>query len=73
MFVSFRAGTTPASTEAASWWRDLLLLTLILGLLYGQALGHRALWHPDEGRYVEIPREMTVTGDYVTPRLNGVK
>ena len=51
----------------------MLLMTLILGLLFGWGLGQRALWHPDEGRYVEIPREMTVTGDYVTPRLNGVK
>ena len=51
----------------------MLLLTLTLGLLFGWGLGQRALWHPDEGRYVEIPREMTVSGDYVTPRLNGVK
>jgi len=51
----------------------MLILTLILGLLFGWGLGQRALWHPDEGRYVEIPREMTVSGDYVTPRLNGVK
>ena len=51
----------------------MLLLTLLLSLLFGFALGHRALWHPDEGRYVEIPREMVQSGDYVTPRLNGVK
>lgn len=55
------------------WWRDILLLTALLGLVFGFALGHRALWHPDEGRYVEIPREMVQSGDYVTPRLNGVK
>jgi 4-amino-4-deoxy-L-arabinose transferase-like glycosyltransferase len=73
MFASFRAAAPPTSTDAASWWRDILLLIVILGALFGQSLGHRALWHPDEGRYVEIPREMTVTGDYVTPRLNGVK
>ena len=36
-------------------------------------LGNRPLSVPDEGRYVEIPREMVVTGDYLTPRLNGVK
>lgn len=42
-------------------------------MLFGWALGNRALWHPDEGRYVEIPREMVASGDYVTPRLNGVK
>jgi len=56
-----------------SWWRDVLWLTLMLAVLFGFALGNRALWHPDEGRYVEIPREMAQSGDYITPRLNGVK
>lgn len=55
------------------WARDLALLVLLLGLLFGAGLGNRALWTPDEGRYVEIPREMVESGDYVTPRLNGVK
>jgi 4-amino-4-deoxy-L-arabinose transferase-like glycosyltransferase len=57
----------------ASALRDVLLLLLALVLLFGFALGNRALWEPDEGRYAEIPREMVVSGDYVTPRLNGVK
>jgi hypothetical protein len=35
--------------------------------------GDRFLSTPDEARYVEIPREMVYMGDYVTPRLNGVK
>jgi 4-amino-4-deoxy-L-arabinose transferase-like glycosyltransferase len=67
------------TTEAADiddgygWGRDLVLLVLALGLLWGVALGARALWGPDEGRYVEISREMVLTGNYVTPRLNGVK
>ena len=56
-----------------TWWRDIILLTLLLSLLFAIGLGRRALWEPDEGRYVEIPREMVQTGDYVTPRLNGVK
>lgn len=55
------------------WARDLLMLTLLLGALFGFKLGERALWSPDEGRYAEIPREMVVSGDYITPRLNGVK
>jgi 4-amino-4-deoxy-L-arabinose transferase-like glycosyltransferase len=53
--------------------RDLIILFLTIGLLFGIMLGNRPLSVPDEGRYVEISREMAVTGDYITPRLNGVK
>ncbi len=62
-----------ADSPTAPWWRDALLLACLLALFFGFGLGERALWHPDEGRYSEIPREMVETGDYVTPRLNGVK
>ncbi|MDD3180273.1 MAG: glycosyltransferase family 39 protein [Opitutaceae bacterium] len=55
-----------------SYRRDLLLLTLLFGLLFGFRLGSYPLANPDEGRYAEIPREMAATGDYITPRLNGV-
>ncbi|MHB8453753.1 MAG: phospholipid carrier-dependent glycosyltransferase [Acidiferrobacterales bacterium] len=57
----------------APWTRDLVILSLLIGILFGFMLGSRALWEPDEGRYAEIPREMVATGDYVTPRLDGVK
>ena len=52
--------------------RDLLILTLLFGLLLGFRLGSYELSNPDEGRYAEIPREMVAAHDYVTPRLNGV-
>ncbi len=64
---------TTSATVDKTWWRDILLLTLLLSMVFGFALGRRALWYPDEGRYVEIPREMVQSGDYVTPRLNDVK
>ena len=60
-------------SKSPSWLRDLLYLTLILSLWFGLFLGVRPLSNPDEGRYTEIPREMAATGDYVTPRLDGVK
>lgn len=52
--------------------RDLLLLTAVFVVLYLGMAWTRPLAHPDEGRYVEIPREMVESGDWVTPRLNGV-
>ena len=62
--------TEPASPF--SWSRDLLLLTLALGVFFGFRLGGRPLANPDEGRNAEIPREMVASGNWVTPRLNGV-
>nr|WP_298726679.1 glycosyltransferase family 39 protein [uncultured Steroidobacter sp.] len=44
----------------------LALLTAVWFLLPAV----RPLTHPDEGRYAEIPREMLVSGDWVTPHLN---
>ncbi len=45
----------------------------MFALLWFSNLDYRRLVHPDEGRYAEIPREMAVTGDWVTPRLDGIK
>lgn len=55
------------------WYLDLILLTLGISLLFGLLLGTRPLSVPDEARYAEIPREMLVLHDFVTPHLNGVK
>jgi 4-amino-4-deoxy-L-arabinose transferase-like glycosyltransferase len=56
-----------------TWLRDSLLLILIIGSLFGATLGSYPLDAPDGARYAEIPREMVVTGDYITPHLNGIK
>ena len=49
----------------------LVLLVCIAGLLLFD-IGGRNISSPDEGRYIEIPREMVLDHDYVLPRLNGV-
>ncbi|MDR3180076.1 MAG: glycosyltransferase family 39 protein [Holosporaceae bacterium] len=53
--------------------RGFFALALVLSIFFAYDMGIRPFADPDEGRYVEIPREMVVTGDYVTPRLNGLK
>ncbi len=65
--------TAPSPAPRQGVWRDLLLITLLFVLSYGAMLGNRALWQPDEARYSEIPREMLLSGDYLTPHLDGVK
>ncbi|MCX6880114.1 MAG: glycosyltransferase family 39 protein [Verrucomicrobia bacterium] len=67
--------TPPAGVRltSGSWLRDLAVLVVVAGLWFCSLLGLRPLSNPDEGRYAEIPREMAVTGDFVTPRLDGVK
>lgn len=51
---------------------DISVLTILLVFFYGYYLGHYPLFIPDEGRYAEVAREMIATGDYITPRVNGV-
>ena len=65
----------PASSGPvrSTWTKDLGILALVTVIWFCGLLGMRPLSNPDEGRYTEIPREMAVTGDFVTPRLNGVK
>lgn len=48
-------------------------LALLLAVLWFANLDGRALIRPDEGRYAELARHMAMTGDWLTPRLNGIK
>lgn len=51
----------------------ILLCWLAIGVLWFSSLSFRDLAGTDEGRYSEISREMALSGDFVTPRLNGLK
>ncbi len=56
-----------SSTRRIAWacW-------ILLALVWFVPLGWRALFSPDEGRYASIGLEMLQSGDWITPRLNGL-
>ena len=55
-----------------TWFMDIAIFTILSLTFYSLWLGSYPLFNPDEGRYAEIAREMLVTGDMITPRLNHV-
>ncbi|MEZ5331574.1 MAG: glycosyltransferase family 39 protein [Thermoanaerobaculia bacterium] len=63
--------TPPPVPESESSRRAPVLLGLLGLLLMLPWLGARDLWNPDEPRYAEVAREMSVDGDYLVPHLNG--
>lgn len=70
MFSSPNAGPITASQPSR---RLLAVLLLALALSWFGTLDFRKLIAADEGRYAEIAREMAISGDWITPRYNGVK
>src|SRR5262252_2818202 len=63
--MSAAAGPQPRAVGLLPW--------LILAAAWFATMPLRPMLDPDEGRYAEIPREMVVAGDWLTPRLNDLK
>lgn len=63
-----KAKLTPQQT----WLTDLIGITLLFLVFYTLWLGSYSLFTPDEGRYSEVAREMLISGDFITPRVDGV-
>jgi 4-amino-4-deoxy-L-arabinose transferase-like glycosyltransferase len=57
-----------AQTGGLRWWG-----WIALAAVWFVTIQIRPMLDPDEGRYAEIPREMVASGDWVTPRLDGLK
>ncbi len=46
---------------------------ILIAVAWFATISVRPLLDPDEGRYAEIPREMLVSGDWLTPRFDDLK
>ncbi|MCH2134159.1 MAG: phospholipid carrier-dependent glycosyltransferase [Phycisphaerales bacterium] len=54
-------------------FRLLAVFCIIFTVIYLLPLGGRPIVTPDESRYGAIPAEMLETGEWVAPRLNGIR
>ncbi|HVS75661.1 MAG TPA: glycosyltransferase family 39 protein [Steroidobacteraceae bacterium] len=67
--MSTTTGAGPGSRAGGlRWWGWVALAAVWL-----VTIQLRPMLDPDEGRYAEIPREMVATGNWITPRLDGLK
>ncbi len=60
------------SATGKTFYGDFFALLITIGLFYLLFLGSHGLISPDEGRYSDAAREMLVTGNFITPHVDGV-
>ena len=65
-------GTPIAVARSKTRYRTLLLTLLFFGAAWLAALAGRSLISTDEGRYATLSLAMLQSGDWITPRLNGL-
>jgi len=70
---AFRAPADPHRPALRHFWLDIVLIALVGTGFFLIALGDRPLANPDEGRYASIAQGMLASGDWLTPRVNGVQ
>ncbi|HJS89010.1 MAG TPA: glycosyltransferase family 39 protein [Steroidobacteraceae bacterium] len=66
--MSTTGAGSPARAGGLRWWGWVALAAVWL-----VTIQLRPMLDPDEGRYAEIPREMVASGNWITPRLDGLK
>lgn len=65
--------TKPGSTTDKIERYFLPALAVLCGVVFFYGLGSLPFIGPDEPRYAEVAREMHRSGDWITPRLGGIK
>lgn len=71
--VAERLADSTGDIPSTRWWKSPLLLIALLALPFFLVdLGSPAL-NDGEAMYAEVPREMRLSGDWITPRLNGTR
>jgi len=71
-----RSGPIHGRNEKRFWAREVFFVPVLLAiciLLYFLPLNARPLWDTDEGMHAATSKDMLLSGDWVTPQLNGEK
>ncbi len=71
--MSSSADSVASNSKSAAAPYFAIAIVVLLALVYVLPLDMRPLSSPDEVRYAAIAREMIASGDWVSPRLDGVR